>query len=211
MNGQTIRDVAVEESEVDQSYPETVPVFMEADYLAAHPDVAEKVAKGEIASGQVHYEQFGKKEGRRLHAISERANIDALLCSPSGSLFVIGWAEESASPLRLIRVATSQATLEIPAGGLVRFRRPDVENVLSFNGAAHFGLCGLAQVKLSRRVPFKPSAVTLEYENGSSVVFCPSFRTVEDPQLLEIVLGYLSNSAFCGNPQVELMFALDGG
>jgi hypothetical protein len=44
--------------------------FSETDYLALNPDVAQAVARGEIASGRVHYEQFGRVEGRRVRAKS---------------------------------------------------------------------------------------------------------------------------------------------
>ena len=46
--------------------PISVEQFCEADYLAANPDVAEAVAKGEFASGWAHYETFGWKEVRQL-------------------------------------------------------------------------------------------------------------------------------------------------
>lgn len=39
--------------------------FNEARYLAGNPDVAQAVAAGQIASGQQHYEIWGKDEGRQ--------------------------------------------------------------------------------------------------------------------------------------------------
>lgn len=42
------------------------PGFIEEDYLAANPDVAEAVAAGQITSGQAHYVTFGADENRSL-------------------------------------------------------------------------------------------------------------------------------------------------
>lgn len=40
--------------------------FQEADYLAANPDVADAVERGQFRSGREHYELFGRVEGRML-------------------------------------------------------------------------------------------------------------------------------------------------
>lgn len=41
--------------------------FNEAAYLAANPDVAAALATGAFRSGQQHYEQYGRFEGRCLY------------------------------------------------------------------------------------------------------------------------------------------------
>jgi ectoine hydroxylase-related dioxygenase (phytanoyl-CoA dioxygenase family) len=38
--------------------------FVEQAYLIRHPDVAQAVKDGHFATGQAHYEAFGKQEGR---------------------------------------------------------------------------------------------------------------------------------------------------
>lgn len=43
--------------------PET---FVEQDYLASNPDVAQAVRDGAFVSGWEHFQQFGRREGRRL-------------------------------------------------------------------------------------------------------------------------------------------------
>jgi len=187
--------------------------FNEIEYLAANPDIAEKVATGEVPSGQFHYQQHGRKEGRPLQAHSERANIDAVVCSPSGFVFVIGWAEERLSRIKLLRVVTSHATIEVPASKLVRVRRPDVESALSFEGVRHFGFCALVSAQPAPEHAFSSAhcMVVLEFESGGRVQFNSACRTVANSKLLEIVLGHLPAATFYGNPQVEMMFALDGG
>ena len=45
--------------------------FVEDEYLAANPDVAEAVRKGTCASGRLHFHMHGSREGRRIrHATS---------------------------------------------------------------------------------------------------------------------------------------------
>src|SRR4051794_4239944 len=188
-------------------------VFDESAYLAANPDVAEKVARRELSSGHFHYLHHGKSENRPLHANSERGNIDAVVCTASGSVFLIGWAEEALSKVRLIRVATSNGSIDIPAARLIRFRRADVETALSFDGARHFGFCALASAgtRSVQALPSRRFTVFMEFENGTSTRFEADSRIVDDAKLLETILGYVSTLEFCGNRDVELMYALDGG
>lgn len=46
--------------------PATADRFDEAAYLAANPDVASAVARGEFRSGREHFEAYGRNEQRRL-------------------------------------------------------------------------------------------------------------------------------------------------
>lgn len=46
----------------------SIPNFDEAEYLAAHPDVAAAVRDAMFPSGLDHYEKFGQAEGRSLKA-----------------------------------------------------------------------------------------------------------------------------------------------
>jgi predicted SAM-dependent methyltransferase len=57
------------------------PQFEEAAYLKANPDVAEAVTKGLIHSGFVHYEKFGRAEGRSLCLSSKTASRNAKIMS----------------------------------------------------------------------------------------------------------------------------------
>ncbi|HWL03708.1 MAG TPA: glycosyltransferase [Xanthobacteraceae bacterium] len=50
-----------------QSDQQAEPEFDESGYLAANPDVASAVARGDIASGHAHWAAFGQSEGRALH------------------------------------------------------------------------------------------------------------------------------------------------
>ena len=44
----------------------SIPIFEEAEYLAANPDVAAAVRNGGFPSGLKHYEMYGRVEGRKL-------------------------------------------------------------------------------------------------------------------------------------------------
>ena len=60
----------------DGAGPPAVPEgFVEDDYLAANPDVAAAVARGDFASGAAHHAMFGAAEGRPLVPAESRVNI----------------------------------------------------------------------------------------------------------------------------------------
>ncbi|WP_264046661.1 hypothetical protein [Methylobacterium flocculans] len=40
--------------------------FDEGDYLRCNPDVRRAVERGQMPSGAVHFQKFGRREGRRL-------------------------------------------------------------------------------------------------------------------------------------------------
>ena len=40
--------------------------FNEREYLRCNPDVHQSIMRGQMASGAVHYQTFGMREGRRL-------------------------------------------------------------------------------------------------------------------------------------------------
>jgi hypothetical protein len=53
--------------------------FDEQDYLAANPDVASAVGKGQFRSGWEHFETFGRKEGRPLNRFGKMSREDKAL------------------------------------------------------------------------------------------------------------------------------------
>ncbi|MBK8689032.1 MAG: hypothetical protein IPN24_11515 [Betaproteobacteria bacterium] len=53
--------------------------FNEQDYLAANPDVASAVGKGQFRSGWEHFETFGRKEGRPLNRFGKMSREDKAL------------------------------------------------------------------------------------------------------------------------------------
>jgi len=62
------------------------PEFPEVDYLAANPDVAQAVARGDFKSGLHHYEIYGRKEGR-LPKPLRRHRVDGDLRLAVGNFF----------------------------------------------------------------------------------------------------------------------------
>ncbi|MDP2876525.1 MAG: methyltransferase domain-containing protein [Holophaga sp.] len=50
------------------------PIFNEAEYLAANPDVAVAVKEGNFCSGREHYERHGEREGRMLKRLFGRTS-----------------------------------------------------------------------------------------------------------------------------------------
>lgn len=78
--------------------PQPIADFDEAAYLAAHPDVAAAVRRGDEVSGLDHYRRCGQKEGRALRASSALA-LDNYVSEPPSQaaafdLFKGEWASD---------------------------------------------------------------------------------------------------------------------
>jgi len=57
---------------ITMDYAATPENFDEQAYLAANPDVAEAVARGELTSGKQHFDLWGKADNRRLRTPPDR-------------------------------------------------------------------------------------------------------------------------------------------
>jgi hypothetical protein len=47
-------------------YRERETGFNEREYLRCNPDVAQAIRRGQMQSGAIHYQGYGRREGRRL-------------------------------------------------------------------------------------------------------------------------------------------------
>jgi GT2 family glycosyltransferase len=139
------------------------------------------------------------------------SSVDAVVTTPSGAVFVIGWAADRQLPLHKISLQFENgASRNWPATQLTRFRRTDAEEALGLGPTRQLGFCGL----LLSEGPAgpgaaRPRAVTLSAADGSSAEFPVTPRLVSDVELREVMLGYLASIEFTGNPQVEVFYALD--
>jgi hypothetical protein len=55
-----------EYGERGRGYRERDSGFDEREYLRCNPDVARAVSRGQMQSGFIHYQGYGRREGRRL-------------------------------------------------------------------------------------------------------------------------------------------------
>jgi hypothetical protein len=55
-----------ESGERGRGYRERDTGFNEREYLRCNPDVAQAIRRGQMQSGFMHYQGYGRREGRRL-------------------------------------------------------------------------------------------------------------------------------------------------
>jgi GT2 family glycosyltransferase len=212
------------------------PEFDEIGYLAAHPEVAEAIANGHIPNAQFHYRLFGRHhqpqpppESQVIHleapveatveapaaaVQSIAANIDTLLISASGAMFLIGWADDRGDPLAALRLVPHRngSAVEMSAPAIARFRRRDTEAALAVDGHHHFGFCAFVH-QAQRHGDHGGRGgydVAVGFASGIYARYPIEPRRVGDVALRELVLGYLNSMEFNGNKAVEAFNALDG-
>ena len=208
--------------------------FDEVAYLTAHPEVAEAVTKGYIPNAQFHYRLFGR--GDRPEGSSDiatrasrspvaadpvtpvavvapfRANIDGIVVSSSGSIFVIGWADDRGDRINHIQVTLEGCRpIEISGVALGRFRRRDTEDALGFEGHHHFGFCALSHELSDNKQSSGSgqSTVIMTFGGGASTRFVVEPRRMSDIGLRDLILGYVSGLEFFGNKAVESFCLFD--
>ncbi|MBV9153243.1 MAG: glycosyltransferase family 2 protein [Alphaproteobacteria bacterium] len=139
------------------------------------------------------------------------ASVDAVVTSPTGAIFVIGWAADRQNPLHKIWVQFENGDgREWPAAQLIRFRRTDAEEALGLQPTRRLGFCALLFPESEAGSgTARPRAITLSGSDGSSTEFPVTPRLVTDVELRDMMLGYLSSVNFMGNPHVESFYALD--
>jgi GT2 family glycosyltransferase len=210
--------------------PPTVPDwFEERAYLAAHPDVAAAVAEGELKSGYAHYAELGWQENRPLFVAGSepcgrllmaepaspltsaapevRSNVDAMLVSASGGIFVVGWVDDSTTPIEFVRLRGPDWTYVFDAASLLRIRRTDVEASFGSGNPHSYGFVAFAfaDARLANAGPCDVSIGTRE----ASVTHQLIPRRVDDVELRNVALGYLSKAEFLGNRQLEAIRGMD--
>ncbi len=210
--------------------PNETSEFDEEAYLRMYPDIAQAVQRGDIASGEEHYRKHGIREGRRFfHRMSglssltldatakvpptrstapPRQSVDALFLSESGSIFVVGWVDDHAVALDELRLEGNGWKLTVRAEALARLRRDDVHSALGGRQVHPYGfwlLIAPDQV-LTANGALK---IIFVFANGAEVAGDHTPRTGEDHELRDMVLSFLANAQYIGNPQMAAMASLE--
>lgn len=206
--------------------------FDEAAYLRANPDVAASVARGEIDSGYRHFLVHGFREGRPtgrtpveprnrlLRAPGAAAapttevagSCDALIAGPDGSVMIVGWVDDAASPLESIRVTGPCWRLVLDGASLIRIRRQDAEAALGRPVAHAYGFLGFVAGEPGAVLSeFGPCGVELWMANGACVSLRADCRMQGEVALRESLLATLAHADFLGNPGIERVAAMEGG
>jgi hypothetical protein len=205
--------------------------FDEEAYLLANPDVLDSVGAAEFASAYHHYVLHGRKEGRPLHGKSQerrnclvrhrrtsdkpapqsdfRCSVEVVLMSPRGGLMVVGWLDDMAVALDWIKLSGKGWHMTLSPNRLARFRRTDVEEALSAVGMHSFGFFSFAYAGESLG-EVGECKVTMSLTDSREVSKELPIRRVSQIELRNTALGYVSDSEFFGNRQVEAVRLLRG-
>jgi hypothetical protein len=204
--------------------------FDEEAYLAANPDVRTSVGAKEFESAFHHYVLHGRKEDRPLSVDSPdklnclvrdrpagdtggknevRFSIEVAMMSPRGGLMVVGWVDDMSVALEWLKVSGDGWHFTLTPDRLARFRRTDVESALGAVGIHSFGFFAFAYAgePLGDAESCKVTLCMTDRRQVSKVL--PT-RRVSEIELRNTALGYVSDSEFFGNRQVEAVRLLRG-
>ncbi len=208
--------------------------FDEAGYLRLNPDVAESIARGDVASGYQHFVLYGFREGRTLpgtpmeprnllvrpQALAGAADLgptsdipfacEALIVAPTGAIMLLGWVDDSGSALKLLRIVSPHWRVVMDTSAMARIRRGDVENALGKPIVHRFGF--IAFLYTDETIESGARAkVELWLENGAQLQMEVPVRQFGELELRNTLLTRLADADFHGNPLVERVACLDGG
>lgn len=207
--------------------------FDEAGYLRLNPDVGQAVELGRIRSGYSHYRLYGSSENRPLpgppkeprnvmlapdanarrpdtSAKEARCAIDALFIAPKAGMMVVGWIDDTAYPLRCIRVVGPDWRLVIDDSRYFRQRREDVEKAVGDRGTHPFGFIGFLHFGQGGEAS---GAVIVELwrEGGFWTALKCAPKIIDDVELRNIALTHIGRTSFFGNAFIESVVCLERG
>ncbi len=206
--------------------------FDEASYLRDNPDVAGAIARGDVASGYVHYLQYGLREGRTIAVSAEEPRnklirtaptalvdgqsreiaqyFETLIISRGGGVLVIGWIDDTADPIDHVRLFTQGWRLTFAGDALGRVRRFDVEEVLG-SGVMHpYGYYGFV-------FSGEPIAavggceIEIVLRSGRKIKGPANPRLVEDIELRDQLLSYICAAQHFGAAHIKAIEGFDRG
>jgi len=204
--------------------------FDEEAYLSANPDVLVSVGAAEFASAYHHYILHGREERRPLHGGSPeqrnclirqrraddrpqkaelRSSVEVAMMSPRGGLMVVGWVDDMSVALDWVKLSGNGWHMTLTPNRLARFRRTDVEAALGAVGVHSFGFFAFAYAA-EPLGDMDTCTVTLGLADAREVVKELALRRVSEIELRNTALGYVSDSDFFGNRQVEAVRLLRG-
>jgi len=206
--------------------------FDEVGYLRTYPDVAAAMARGEVKSGYVHFLRYGIREGRMPPGIKQEPRnrlihfapsmtasfsdqpiahyFEALVVSRSGGVLIIGWLDDSGSPVECIRVIGAEWRLTFDGNVLARVRRGDVEAAIGTRISHPYGYFGFifSDQKISPSGEFK---IEICLKDGRVTTVGCLARVADDIELRDTVVSYLAAADHFGNRQVSGIACADKG
>jgi GT2 family glycosyltransferase len=135
-------------------------------------------------------------------------SVDTAVVSANGGVFIVGWCDDVADSIDVVRITGNGWRVAFDGAGLARVRRRDVEEALGTGEPSPFGFFGFVY---GRHPVAARGACTVEVvlRSGATQLIRLDLRTVEDAALRAIVLTYLTQAEYCGNGQVEVIAAIE--
>ncbi|MDQ2802530.1 MAG: hypothetical protein M3Y41_07540 [Pseudomonadota bacterium] len=204
--------------------------FDDDGYQQLYPDVAEALRRGDVPSAFLHYRDWGRAEGRLFvgrigqftrvtfgadpgaPAGTEGAvpahSIDAAFMSDDGSIFVVGWFDDTGGRLESLAVECRGWTFAIEADALARVARDDVRAVLGTQGRRNFGFWVLLCTGQSVP-PVHEAEFVFTWQSGRETRSRNAIRPTDPGDLRDTVLSFLADAEQVGNPHPAVMDSLD--
>ena len=209
------------------AHPAAAPVgiveYNEACYVTAYPDVQEALDAGRVTSAIGHYEQIGRAEYRlaspnyirTLAGGNERAshgavsfNLDVVIASTTGTIFIVGWSDDRSCPLLSISIVQGSEGWNTRA--VARCRRTDVEELLQAPPGPLYGFWAVH--KLGRFDNEHPAIMLrARFADGQFTQTELTPRVVPEFDLREIILGHFASLSYLGNRDIESYQQLEIG
>jgi len=203
--------------------------FNEQAYVTAYPEVGQAVLAGHAATPLDHYARIGRA-GRwlqsahylallsggqpdRTDGVQVALNVDTAVVGRNGTVFLVGWIDDRASPLASASVMRDAEGWN--TRGIARCRRPDVEELLGAHGGHAFGFWLVHQPGPSDPglAAGAQGAMTLRARLADGRVCLASLapRHVPDSELRDTILGHFAHLQYLGSPHIEAFGQLDTG
>ena len=204
--------------------PTGVVEFCEPAYISIFTDVAPSIESQAFTSALDHYVNVGRAERRLetedyIHALTGGPpqrhkhnelsfNLDAVLVSDKGTVFVVGWSDDRVSPLLSVSVVQGEDGWNTRAIG--RCRRADVEGAL---GAPLGPLYGFWFVHRLPTYDVQAGGVMLRarFADGGFTQIEAAPRVMTEFELRDTILTHFAHLEYLGNRDLDSFQHLDLG
>jgi GT2 family glycosyltransferase len=206
--------------------------FDEAGYIQANPDVALAVRSGAVGSAREHFRLWGRAEGRDLafgandprdrllstepaaHAEPVRSTIhhsvEAVVVCRTGGVLLLGWIDDENRPVETIAVIAPGWRVTFDGAGLARRTRPDVAEALGRHTPFAFGYLGFVfgdhEIQTVGQCELQ-----FRFRDGGAMTATADLRGVDDIELRQTLLAYLSDAPHLGGATTNAIACLARG
>ncbi|MCJ2133988.1 hypothetical protein MKK69_07900 [Methylobacterium sp. J-026] len=190
--------------------------FDEKLYLDSNPDVAAAVAAEHYTSGVSHYLERGFKENRysiggELAAVAN-FQIERLMLSPRGHVFLSGWCNDFASPILEVWLSWGPYRARLDHKEVFRYRRDDVEEAFELSALKQshdYGMFTLFRLERPELVRGGVNITIVTDTGVTSEIFACSMTTEE--ALCLHSLTFINSLRFNGDHLYHLFRIFEAG